>query len=325
LSSSSFLILLIFLLLLLLFSSALSRASTYNAHQTPLGRPLYGRACRRQLNRLIKTDIEGLSWLPAHEHLGAPAKRSKTTTSIGRPWGERKERSSPESHMYMLANPRARFGFLTQIIFDTVGDMVTWSVPPILRFRNGHVHSQLGALARINGLRFSHGSRLWRIRWRLEILVSNHSSCPKIWLNPEIQRFQNNVPLKLPYVLLGRSVYIYNYTHNIYICRCTCTCTWHDMTLHTYIYYIHIHMSHDIYVPSISQCDIPIWPGHPAHSASDLPGERWCPGRWWEVSHASAPFRRGQNLWGTPGTPCEMVDELWDVLGNLGELLGKIV
>jgi hypothetical protein len=198
-------------------SSALSRASTYNAHQTPLGRPLYGRACRRQLNRLIKTDIEGLSWLPAHEHLGAPAKRSKTTTSIGRPWGERKERSSPESHMYMLANKRARFGFLTQIIFDTVGDMVTWSVPPILRFRNGHVHSQLGALARINGLRFSHGSRLWRIRWRLEILVSNHSSCPKIWLNPEIQRFQNNVPLKLPYVLLGRSVYIYNYTHNIYI------------------------------------------------------------------------------------------------------------
>ena len=120
--------------------------------------------------------------------------------------------------MYMLANKRARFGFLTQIIFDTVGDMVTWSVPPILRFRNGHVHSQLGALARINGLRFSHGSRpFWRIRWRLEILVSNHSSCPKIWLNPEIQRFQNNVPLKLPYVLLGRSVYIYNYTHNIYI------------------------------------------------------------------------------------------------------------
>ena len=31
-----------------------------------------------------------------------------------------------------------------------------------------------------------------------------------------------------------------------------------------------------------------------------------------------------QNLWGTPGTPCEMVDELWDVLGNLGELLGNV-
>ena len=29
-----------------------------------------------------------------------------------------------------------------------------------------------------------------------------------------------------------------------------------------------------------------------------------------------------QNFW---GTPCEMVDKLWDVLGNLGELLGKIV
>ena len=32
-------------------SSALSRASTYNARQTPLAPPLYGRrACRRQLN-----------------------------------------------------------------------------------------------------------------------------------------------------------------------------------------------------------------------------------------------------------------------------------
>ena len=58
----------------------------------------------------------------------------------------------------------------------------------------------------------------WRIRWRLEILVSFIAKIVQEKLvNPEIQRFKNNVPLKLPYVVLGRSVYIYNYTHYIYI------------------------------------------------------------------------------------------------------------